>query len=742
MYRALYRKWRPQRFEDVVAQRGIVTALRNQIATGRVGHAYLFTGVRGTGKTTCAKIFAKAVNCLHPQNGDPCGECEICRGIDNGSILDVVEMDAASNNGVDDIRDLRDETAYTPSACHYKVYIIDEVHMLSTAAFNALLKTLEEPPAHVIFILATTEIQKVPATILSRCQRYDFTRIGPEDIAQRVEYIAGQEGLELSGEGAELISRLADGAMRDALSILDTCAGVTAKIDADVVRRMAGVTDRSYLFHISDALEAQDAAAALAQLAQLRQQSVDVKRLTEELIAHYRALMLAALPGGQALLSGVSPEEEKLYLEKGPRMGQREAIRAIRALGNALEHMTRGSDQRIELELALFSLSEQPQQVAVQAVPAARPAVPAQEAPRPFASAPVKPFVCAPAASAPVQEPSVEPAPMQQSEPEPAPQPVEPPKAEAAASAEEELPPLPELEQGYPMPDTGIGFLEMYQYGYTDGNTMLPLTKERAMELFMQDVPVFLLYGDNTEAMALDAEDISSHTGVFGVEREEWDAVRGVVTLSEQADTEKLFLENPQDAFLIYQIRRGGELDAYRFMNYDYLQSKGVTPERGGYDAIYTGGFMDYGNARTNLDMIYQRFNVDHPADFKGHSLSVSDIVALKQNGVVSCHYVDSIGFRELPNFLKPENYLKNAEMLLEDDYGMIDGIINNGPKQSTVADLEAQVKAGFSISLTELAAASHREQKKPSVLEKLREKTPEQAKNKTAPKRSAEREL
>ena len=309
-------------------------------------------------------------------------------------------------------------------------------------------------------------------------------------------------------------------------------------------------------------------------------------------------------------------------------------------------------------------------------------------------------------------------------------------------NVEDELPPLPELEQGYPMPDTGIGFSEMYQYGYTDGNAMLPLTKERAMELFLQDVPVFLLYADNTEAMALDAEDISSHTGVFGVEREEWDAVRGVVTLSEQADTEKLFLENPQDAFLIYQIRRGGELDAYRFMNYDYLQSKGVTPERGGYDAIYTCGLADYGDNKTNLDMIYQRFNVDHPADFKGHSLSVSDIVALKQNGVVSCHYVDSIGFRELPNFLKPENYLKNAEMLLEDDYGMIDGIINNGPKQPTVADLEAQVKAGFSISLTELAAASHREQKKPSVLEKLRERTPEQSKNKTAPKRSAEREL
>ena len=317
MYRALYRKWRPQRFEDVVGQRAIVTALKNQITANRVGHAYLFTGVRGTGKTTCAKIFAKAVNCLHPVNGDPCGECEICKGIDNGSILDVVEMDAASNNGVDDIRDLRDETAYTPSACKYKVYIIDEVHMLSTAAFNALLKTLEEPPAHVIFILATTEIQKVPATILSRCQRYDFTRIGPEDIARRVEYIAGEEKLELSPDGAELIARLADGALRDALSILDTCAGVTAKIDADVVRRMAGVTDRSYLFRISDALEAQDGATALAQLAQLRQQSVDVKRLTEELIAHYRALMLAALPGGQSLLSGVSPEEEALYLERG-----------------------------------------------------------------------------------------------------------------------------------------------------------------------------------------------------------------------------------------------------------------------------------------------------------------------------------------------------------------------------------------------------------------------------------------
>ena len=439
MYRALYRKWRPQRFEDVVGQRAIVTALKNQITADRVGHAYLFTGVRGTGKTTCAKIFAKAVNCLHPVNGDPCGECEICRGIDNGSLLDVVEMDAASNNGVDDIRDLRDETAYTPSACRYKVYIIDEVHMLSTAAFNALLKTLEEPPAHVIFILATTEIQKVPATILSRCQRYDFTRIGPEDIARRVEYIAGEEKLELTPEGAELIARLADGALRDALSILDTCAGVTARIDADVVRRMAGVTDRSYLFRISDAIQAQDGAAALAQLAQLRQQSVDVKRLTEELIAHYRALMLAALPGGQSLLSGVSPEEEALYLQKGPQLGQREAIRAIRALGTALEHMTRGSDQRIELELALFSLSEPPQTqpVQVQTVQTVRPAAPQPEAPRPFASTPAQPFVSAPA--------------VQQAPPEPVPAPVpvaeeppQPPTQQEPVAPAQDFPPLPE----------------------------------------------------------------------------------------------------------------------------------------------------------------------------------------------------------------------------------------------------------------------------------------------------------
>ena len=464
MYRALYRKWRPQRFEDVVGQRAIVAALKNQVAAGRVGHAYLFTGVRGTGKTTCAKIFAKAVNCLDPQNGDPCGQCAVCRGIDDGSILDVVEMDAASNNGVDDIRDLRDETAYTPSICRYKVYIIDEVHMLSTAAFNALLKTLEEPPAHVIFILATTEIQKVPATIRSRCQRYDFTRISPEDIAGRVSQVAGAEGLALTEGAAGLIARLADGALRDALSILDTCAGVTGQIDEDVVRRMAGVTDRSYLFRMSDALAARDAASALAELAALRQQSVDVKRLTEELIAHYRSLMLAALPGGRELLSGVSPEEEDLYLAKGPALGQREAVRAIRALGGALEHMARGSDQRIELELALFNLTAPdaqpaPAPAAAQAspAPAARPQPAAQPQPavRPFASGPVP----APAAEAPAAQPAPQAAPAAEAQPDPSnlppwdePSQTPPPPAEAAPARDEPLPPPPAEEEAAPPP--------------------------------------------------------------------------------------------------------------------------------------------------------------------------------------------------------------------------------------------------------------------------------------------------
>ncbi len=381
------RKWRPRKFADVVGQEAIVTALQNQIAAGRIGHAYLFTGTRGTGKTTCAKIFAKAVNCLDTTSPDPCGECAVCKGIDEGTILDVSEIDAASNNSVDDIRDLRDETAYLPAVCKYKVYIIDEVHMLSTSAFNALLKTMEEPPEHVIFILATTEVQKVPATILSRCQRYDFQRITADKIAGRLEYVAGQENIELDHNAAELIGRLADGAMRDALSILDTCAGVSNTVDEALVRRMAGVTDRKYLFEISDAIAARDAVKALQEIAALRQQSVDMRRLCMELAGHYRNLMLSALPGGTDLLTGTSPEEEAAYAARKD-FPQAEAVRAVNAFGAALEKMARGTDQRIELELAVFSLT-QPEAVPV-ALPAAVPARPVVTAasPAPFAAAP------------------------------------------------------------------------------------------------------------------------------------------------------------------------------------------------------------------------------------------------------------------------------------------------------------------------------------------------------------------
>ncbi len=444
MYQALYRKWRPRRFEDVVGQKAIVSALQNQTATGRVGHAYLFTGTRGTGKTTCAKIFAKAINCPNLKDGDPCGECAICHGIDDGSIMDVVEIDAASNNGVDNIRDLRDETAYTPSVCSHKVYIIDEVHMLSIAAFNALLKIMEEPPAHVVFILATTEIHKVPATILSRCQRYDFGRIRPEDIAARTAYIAGQEQIELTEGAAQLIGRLADGALRDALSILDTCAGVSRQVDEELVRRMAGVTDKSYLFAISEALAQNRTTDALSQVAQLRQRSVDMKRLCEELIAHYRNLMLAALPGGKQLLAGVAPEEEKRYLEEAGHIGQAESMRAIRLLGSAMEKMSRGADQRIELELALFAITEEP--AAVQAAAPVAQAAPAA-APAPFAAAPFAAAQPAVWNTAPAQ-PSAAPAAKQPEEPKALSQPEDRPpweeEAPAAPPPAEEKPLQPE----------------------------------------------------------------------------------------------------------------------------------------------------------------------------------------------------------------------------------------------------------------------------------------------------------
>ena len=438
MYRALYRKWRPQRFADVVGQTAIVTALQNQISAGRIGHAYLFTGTRGTGKTTCAKIFAKAVNCLDTSSPDPCGECEICKGIDSGSVMDIIEMDAASNNGVDDIRDLRDEVAYLPSVCKYKVYIIDEVHMLSTAAFNALLKTMEEPPEHVIFILATTEVQKVPVTILSRCQRYDFTRITADDIAGRLLYVAGQEKIELDENAAQLIGRLADGAMRDALSILDTCAGVDNHVDEALVRRMAGVTDRGYLFEISDAIAAGDSVTALEKIAELRQQSVDMRRLCMELAGHYRNRMLCALPGGTSLLTGISPEEEAAYTQRRD-FPQREAIRAVNAFGSALEKMSRGTDQRIELELAIFSLT-QPETAATPVI-IQQPAPAAPAAPQAFASAPRAYTAAPPVQAAPsVVPPVVQP----QSVPAAAPDDVPPPIDDDPPFLQPELKPAPQ----------------------------------------------------------------------------------------------------------------------------------------------------------------------------------------------------------------------------------------------------------------------------------------------------------
>ncbi len=440
MYRALYRKWRPQRFADVVGQTAIVTALQNQIAAGRIGHAYLFTGTRGTGKTTCAKIFAKAVNCLDTSSPDPCGECEICKGIDSGSVMDIIEMDAASNNGVDDIRDLRDEVAYLPSVCKYKVYIIDEVHMLSTAAFNALLKTMEEPPEHVIFILATTEVQKVPVTILSRCQRYDFTRITADDIAGRLLYVAGQEKIELDENAAQLIGRLADGAMRDALSILDTCAGVDNRVDEALVRRMAGVTDRGYLFEISDAIAVGDSVTALEKIAELRQQSVDMRRLCMELAGHYRNLMLCALPGGTSLLTGISPEEEAAYTQRRD-FPQREAIRAVNAFGSALEKMSRGTDQRIELELAIFSLTQPEAAAAPVIIQQPAPAAPA--APQAFASAP--PVQAAPSVVPPVVQP--------QSVPAVAPDDVPPPIDDDPPFLQPELKPAPQ-QPAVPVPPT------------------------------------------------------------------------------------------------------------------------------------------------------------------------------------------------------------------------------------------------------------------------------------------------
>ena len=357
MYQALYRKYRPRTFSEVSGQPHITKTLQNQLLEGRISHAYLFTGSRGTGKTSCAKILAKAVNCLHPQNGDPCNECEVCKGIEAGAIMDVLEMDAASNNGVNDIRDIREKVEYTPSSAKYRVYIIDEVHMLSAGAFNALLKTLEEPPAHAIFILATTEVHKLPATILSRCQRFDFGRIPPEAIAARLAWICGQEDMTISNEAALLIARLADGGLRDAVSLLDVCASAAREITEETVISAAGVAGRDHLFELWGYIEQRDAAGALRCVDRLHKASCDMGRLCEELISHLRNLMLCKTLGDVTELIVCPASELERLQQQAAGMTLPAVLHGMDALENCLRSMKQGAARRPAMESALLKLA-------------------------------------------------------------------------------------------------------------------------------------------------------------------------------------------------------------------------------------------------------------------------------------------------------------------------------------------------------------------------------------------------
>lgn len=338
MYLALYRKYRPSTFDDVISQEHITTTLKNQIASGQIAHAYLFTGTRGTGKTSCAKIMAKAVNCLSPINGNPCGECEACRTIADGT-TDIIEIDAASNNGVDSIRQIRDEVIYTPIDCKYKVYIIDEVHMLSDSAFNALLKTLEEPPEHAIFILATTEYYKVPATILSRCQQFLFSKIDPAEAKKRLLEVAEKEGIDLTENAAALIARLSDGAMRDAWSLLDQCVSPGGTVDEEKVRRCSGVADSGYLFAFSEAAAERDSVGALKLLDSLIAAGKDLPRLIEELSLHYRNLMITKA-AGNSFVKGSDEELEK-YKRQCEKLSLDEIMRQVDLVSDSLDNINR-----------------------------------------------------------------------------------------------------------------------------------------------------------------------------------------------------------------------------------------------------------------------------------------------------------------------------------------------------------------------------------------------------------------
>lgn len=357
MYRVLYRKWRPAVFTDVSGQEHITSTLQNEVSSGRLNHAYLFTGSRGTGKTTCAKILAKAVNCLNPQNGNPCGECEICKGIDDGSILDIVEMDAASNRKIDDIRQIIDEVQFKPTKCKYRVYIVDEVHMLTTEAFNALLKTLEEPPKHVIFILATTEVHKLPQTIRSRCQRFDFHRIPPKAIADRVEYVVSQENAEITESAALMLASVADGALRDALSLLDSCLAVSSHIDEEVVRNAAGLVSKTYLFELATAIINKNPTKSLEIIDRLYSESKDMARLCDELVEHFRALMLIKTIKNPRDILIMSDDEFEQAVTQSDYLSLADIVFYMDVLSRAYQRMGRGTGDRTELEMALVKLS-------------------------------------------------------------------------------------------------------------------------------------------------------------------------------------------------------------------------------------------------------------------------------------------------------------------------------------------------------------------------------------------------
>lgn len=357
MYRVLYRKWRPAVFTDVSGQEHITSTLQNEVSSGRLNHAYLFTGSRGTGKTTCAKILAKAVNCLNPQNGNPCGECEICKGIDDGSILDIVEMDAASNRKIDDIRQIIDEVQFKPAKCKYRVYIVDEVHMLTTEAFNALLKTLEEPPEHVIFILATTEVHKLPQTIRSRCQRFDFHRIPPRAIADRVEYVVSQENAEITDSAALMLASVADGALRDALSLLDSCLAVSSHIDEEVVRNAAGLVSKTYLFELAAAIINKNPTKSLEIIDRLYSESKDMARLCDELVEHFRALMLIKTIKNPRDILIMSDDEFEQAVTQSDYLSLADIVFYMDVLSKAYQRMGKGTGDRTELEMALVKLS-------------------------------------------------------------------------------------------------------------------------------------------------------------------------------------------------------------------------------------------------------------------------------------------------------------------------------------------------------------------------------------------------